>query len=97
MAPDTAGKKLESSETLDYEFDDSETEDTESHSALNEEAGYICNTCGEEIVVPLDFSQGRRQEYVEDCPVCCNPNVIFVHFDSDGQPNISSRAEQDPQ
>jgi len=44
-------------------------------------------------VVPLDYSQGQNQEYVEDCPVCCNPNVIFVEFSHDGQANIWSRAE----
>lgn len=80
---------------MEYEFDDDDLE-TEAHSALNAEAGYICNSCGEEIVVPLDHSEGQHQEYVEDCPVCCNPNVIFVEFDSDGQANIWSRAEQDP-
>ena len=81
---------------MDYEFDDQDLDEPETHSDLRDEASYICNSCGEEIVVPLDFSEGQRQEYVEDCPVCCNPNVIFVEFDSDGQPNIWSRAEQDP-
>ena len=70
--------------------------DEDSGTELSEEAGYICNSCGEEIIVPLDYSEGQRQEYVEDCPVCCNPNVIFVDFDADGQANIWSRAEQDP-
>ena len=81
---------------MDYEFDDHDLNETEPHSNLNGEASYICNSCGEEIVVPLDHSEGQRQEYVEDCPVCCNPNIIFVELDSDGQPNIWSRAEQDP-
>ena len=80
---------------MEYEFDDQEQEEAQNHSALNEEAGYICDSCGEEIVVPLDHSEGQSQQYVEDCPVCCNPNIIFVEFDSDGRPNIWSRAEQD--
>lgn len=79
-----------------YDFDDDEPDDNEAHSSLSEEAGYVCNSCGEEIVVPLDISEGHRQEYVEDCPVCCNPNVIFVEFDSNGHSNVWSRAEQDP-
>lgn len=45
------------------------------------EATYICDSCGEEIVVPVDLSAGARQDYVEDCPVCCHPNVIRVEFD----------------
>ena len=80
---------------MDYDFDD-DFENDEDRSDLTEEAAYICNSCGEEIVVPLDYSAGQNQEYVEDCPVCCNPNVIFVDFDTDGRANVWSRAEQDP-
>jgi predicted RNA-binding Zn-ribbon protein involved in translation (DUF1610 family) len=46
-----------------------------------DEAAYTCPTCGERIVIPLDRSQGDDQQYTEDCPVCCNPNVIHVEFD----------------
>ena len=51
---------------------------------MNDEASYVCGACGEEIVVPVDLSQGPSQEYVEDCPVCCRTNVIRVEFDDDG-------------
>ncbi len=44
------------------------------------EAAYTCDHCGEEIVIPVDPSAGVRQEYVEDCPVCCSPNLIQVEF-----------------
>ena len=50
---------------------------------MRDEATYICDNCGEEIVVPVDPSAGSSQEYVEDCPVCCNPNVIHVEIDGD--------------
>ena len=46
-----------------------------------DQGSYACPTCGEEIVIPLDPSAGNEQSYVEDCPVCCNPNVIHVEFD----------------
>ena len=46
---------------------------------------YVCPSCGEEIVVPLDLSGGREQSYVEDCPVCCCPNVIHVEWFAEGQ------------
>ncbi len=45
------------------------------------EAAYVCDACGEEIVIPIDLSAGESQEYVEDCPVCCRPNVIHVELD----------------
>jgi len=46
-----------------------------------DEGAYTCPTCGETIVVPVDLSQGGDQQYVEDCPVCCNPNVVHVEYD----------------
>ena len=62
-------------------------------SNVQHEAGYICDSCGEEIIVPLDLSAGNHQEYVEDCPVCCRPNVIQVTVDEDGETRIWSRGE----
>ena len=59
------------------------------------EASYICDACGEEIVVPLDLSQGASQEYVEDCPVCCRANVIHVEIDEDGNATVLAVPEQD--
>lgn len=60
---------------------------------MTDEAVYVCNSCGEEIVVPIDITAGTDQEYVEDCPVCCHPNVIHVEFDEDGDVRISSASE----
>ena len=48
------------------------------------EAAYICPSCGEDIVVPVDVTSGTQQDYVEDCPVCCCPNVLHVTVLDDG-------------
>jgi len=57
------------------------------------EAEYTCPSCGEPIEVPIDLSAGSEQTYVEDCPVCCNPNVLHVEiFDED---DISVWAESE--
>ena len=48
------------------------------------DAAYVCDSCGEEVVIPVDISQGTCQEYVEDCPVCCCPNVVHVEIEPDG-------------
>ena len=61
---------------------------------MENEAAYICDSCGEEIVVPIDLSAGERQQYVEDCPVCCNPNVIHVDWDG-AQARVWAESEQD--
>ena len=52
----------------------------------NDDTSYTCPTCGESIVIPLDPTGGAEQQYVEDCPVCCNPNVIHVEFFGEGDP-----------
>ena len=61
---------------------------------MQEEASYVCDACGEEIVVPVDLAAGAQQEYVEDCPVCCRPNVIHIHVDPDGKIQIWAEGEQ---
>ena len=48
---------------------------------------------GEEIVLPIDLSAGSEQEYVEDCPVCCCPNVIHVEIDEHGDVRVWAARE----
>jgi DNA-directed RNA polymerase subunit RPC12/RpoP len=60
---------------------------------MDEESSYVCDSCGEEIVIPVDLSAGSSQEYVEDCPVCCHPNIIRVEVDEDGAVRIWAEAE----
>jgi Cysteine-rich CPXCG len=60
---------------------------------MRDEASYVCDACGEEIMVPLDVSAGASQEYVEDCPVCCRPNVIHVEIDESGEASAWVEAE----
>ena len=59
----------------------------------SEDATYVCDACGEEIVVPVDLSAGESQEYVEDCPVCCRPNMIHVEIDEGGDVRVWAEAE----
>jgi len=59
-----------------------------------DEGAYTCPSCGEQIVVPIDLSAGGEQEYVEDCPVCCNPNVVHVELgEEDEPPRVWAEAE----
>jgi hypothetical protein len=60
---------------------------------MEEEASYLCDSCGEEIVVPIDLSAGETQDYVEDCPVCCRPNLVHVLIDEDGRVRVWSEGE----
>jgi hypothetical protein len=44
-------------------------------------SGYQCAGCGEWNEITIDASQGRRQTYVEDCQVCCKPNLLNLYYD----------------
>jgi len=60
---------------------------------MQDEATYICDACGEEIVITLDLSAGDSQDYVEDCPVCCRPNLVHVELDDEGQVRVWAEPE----
>ncbi len=61
--------------------------------AMDAEATYVCDACGEEIVIPIDLAEGSNQEYVEDCPVCCRPNLIHVEIDENGESRVWAEPE----
>jgi hypothetical protein len=44
-------------------------------------SGYQCAGCGEWNETRIDESAGHRQSYVEDCQVCCKPNVLHIEYD----------------
>jgi hypothetical protein len=44
-------------------------------------SGYTCAGCGEWNETTVDESAGRRQHYVEDCQVCCKPNILRVSWE----------------
>jgi hypothetical protein len=41
-----------------------------------------CPYCGEPIDLVIDEGGGRRQQYVEDCWVCCRPIAVQVHLEA---------------
>ncbi|MGK7917515.1 MAG: CPXCG motif-containing cysteine-rich protein [Prochloraceae cyanobacterium] len=44
-------------------------------------AEYFCAFCGEPNTTFVDISAGMQQSYVEDCQVCCRPNILFIRVD----------------
>ncbi len=52
------------------------------------EALITCPHCGESIEIALDAGSGSRQEYVEDCEVCCRPWRVTVHYGADGHADV---------
>ena len=49
------------------------------------EPGFQCAGCGEWNSTTVDATAGRRQSYVEDCQVCCKPNILQVEYDVSSQ------------
>ena len=52
------------------------------------EAAVECPYCGEHVSVALDPGSGSVQDYVEDCPVCCQPWQVTVRYGSDGTAQV---------
>ena len=57
-----------------------------------ESQDYQCPYCGEGVEAMLDLS-GGDQRYIEDCPVCCHPNVLRIEIDEDGDSRVESEHE----
>jgi NAD-dependent SIR2 family protein deacetylase len=54
---------------------------------------YRCPSCFESIDTWIDPENGSRQEYVEDCPVCCRPNLVRARIGPDGALEVEASAE----
>jgi len=78
---------------FDDDEGDSAGDDPNEESLIDDEASYVCQACGEDVVIPIDVLAGSEQEYVEDCPVCCRPHVLTVRIDPDGRLAVDVRAE----
>jgi hypothetical protein len=46
------------------------------------QSGFQCASCGEWNETTVDESAGRCQSYVEDCQVCCKPNLLRIEYDN---------------
>ncbi len=74
-------------------IDDDESWDGDGEVAETEKE-VSCPYCGEVVEIVLDPSGGAEQEYVEDCPVCCNPWHVHVHLDEDGAATVWLDADE---
>jgi hypothetical protein len=57
-------------------------------------AGFQCAGCGEYNETVVDETGGSKQQYVEDCQVCCKPNVLTVRWNAgDEEYDINAELE----
>ncbi|MDB4951710.1 MAG: Cysteine-rich protein [Gemmatimonadetes bacterium] len=81
---------------FNYGFDDGvfEQPDLDEEFPLGDgtaqtDAAVECPYCGETVEIGLDPGGGSRQEYVEDCQVCCRPWTVCVAYDDAGGAEVS--------
>ena len=56
---------------------------------------FRCTYCGEINHTFVDPSQGKIQNYIEDCQVCCRPNDLAISYDKRNRDfNIQARPTQ---
>jgi len=59
----------------------------------DDSASFACAFCGELNETDVDVSAGKRQAYVEDCQVCCRPNLLHLRFDEENRAQLDAEPE----
>ncbi len=52
----------------------------DSSDRVDTSATVVCPYCGEMVTIELDVGGGARQQYVQDCEVCCRPWQVEVRY-----------------
>ena len=47
---------------------------------IENELEYLCPYCGEKLFLEVDLSGGPRQQFIQDCEVCCHPVKIRLEL-----------------
>jgi hypothetical protein len=75
-------------ETDDDTGSDPDEEFPTGDGTADSDAMVYCPHCGEAIEITLDAGSGSRQQYVEDCEVCCRPWQVTVRYGADGHADV---------
>jgi len=57
------------------------------------ESSFVCAYCLQINATIVDASGGAVQEYIEDCQVCCRPNLLTVAV---GEDDASATIDAEP-
>ncbi len=61
---------------------------------IEEDYGFLCPYCGVQLSTRLDVSGGKRQQFIQDCEICCRPIQIEAWFEGDKITRFSAEAEE---
>ncbi|MDP5054488.1 MAG: CPXCG motif-containing cysteine-rich protein [Congregibacter sp.] len=59
-----------------------------------QETQVYCPYCGEPLVLLLDAGDSGV-DYIEDCQVCCQPMVVSVRGEAEGELGVDVRREDE--
>lgn len=63
-------------------------DETEDDLGADDSGTVGCPYCGESVEISLDPAGGTVQDYVEDCPVCCQPWRVRARWRRDGRVDV---------
>jgi hypothetical protein len=89
LSAETAiGKTWASTATCERMGSVTDEEERDGEDRAETEQELSCPYCGETVEITVDPTGGAVQEYVEDCPVCCQPWQVHVEVDADGRVHV---------
>lgn len=56
-----------------------------------DELEWVCQYCGTGNTVWVDLTVNGKQDFVEDCRICCRPNRIIITISSDEEVLLEAR------
>jgi hypothetical protein len=57
----------------------------------DEDIVWACQYCGELNTVWIDLTVGEKQDFIEECRICCRPNRIIISKDEGNNIFIDAR------
>ena len=58
---------------------------------VEEDLVWVCQYCSIHNTVDVDLTIRGKQDFVEDCRICCRPNRIIVLIDQEENISIEAR------
>jgi len=62
----------------EFDPDDADDGDLNSGGALVRASMLTCPYCGERFEIAIDLTQGKRQDWILDCEICCRPIRVTI-------------------
>lgn len=82
----------------DFDFEEEEDDLDEGDldiSEMGDTLYFVCDHCGEENELFVDRTVANRQQFTEDCEVCCRPNLVTIVIEDAENIWIDAEREDD--